>query len=249
MSGMHQAEAFPVDRGLQVIPSDDWLDRMCNLYSLHTSRQAMGRLFRVSDNRMGEIPDQLTLFPGHNAPLVRLAADGEREVVTMSWGFVLLQDGKAPRRVTNTRDVKAASPFWKASIEQRRCLVPVTSFAEPDDGKPVNWHWFALTGDEPRPLFAFAGIWRRWKGPIKKDGPTEELDVYSFMTTLPNALTKAINHERLPVLLTSQEDFDTWLHGDAAARHRLLQPFPADRMREVQAGLDKKDLMAYDCQR
>ena len=28
-----------------------------------------------------------------------------------------------------------------------------------------------------------------------------EIDVYSFMTTAPNALTDSINHERMPVLL------------------------------------------------
>ena len=43
-------------------------------------------------------------LPGWTAQVVRKAEDGERELVPMSWGFVLLQDGKAPRRVTNVRD-------------------------------------------------------------------------------------------------------------------------------------------------
>ncbi len=42
--------------------------------------------------------------------------------------------------------------------------------------------------------------WRRHIGPIKKDGPSVELDVYSFMTTTLNALVGTINHERMPVL-------------------------------------------------
>jgi len=25
--------------------------------------------------------------------------------------------------------------------------------------KPATWHWFALKGEEPRPLFAFPGTW------------------------------------------------------------------------------------------
>jgi putative SOS response-associated peptidase YedK len=90
---------------------------------------------------------QDAIFPGHDSPVVKAAADGERELVQMSWGFVLPQLGKAPRRVTNTRDDKAR---------------------------------------ESRLLFAFAGVWRRHIGPIKKDGPSVELDVYSFMTTKPN---------------------------------------------------------------
>ena len=97
------------------------------------------------------------------------------------------------------------SSFWRPSFEQRRCLVPATSFCEPNgDVKPATWHWFAIKGDDPRPLFAFAGVWRRYKGPIKKDGPSIELEVYSFLTTTPNPLVETINHERMPVLLTTR---------------------------------------------
>ena len=145
--------------------------------------------------------------------------------------------------VTNTRDDTIESSFWKKSIEERRCLVPVSSFAEPEDGKPMQWHWYGLEGDEPRPLFAFAGIWRKRKGPVKKDGPTLEIETYSFMTTAANAWTEAIHHDRLPVLLATTEDQDAWLQGKPGEWERLLKPFPPDRMREVQVGLDKVDLM------
>ena len=231
---------FPREKALQILSADAWLDRMCNLYSLHSTREEIGKYLKVSHNRMGQFPEQLTMFPAREAPVVRLADDGERELITMSWGFVLLQDGKAPRRVTNTRDDKVQAPFWKQSLEQRRCLVPVTSFAEPDDGKPVQWHWFAVQGDTPRPLFAFAGIWRRWKGPVKKDGPTVEIDTYSFMTTPPNRFTERINHDRLPVMLATPEDQEKWLTGYWQS---LLKPFPSANMREVQVGLEKVDKM------
>jgi putative SOS response-associated peptidase YedK len=234
---------FPSTKALQIHSPDAWLDRMCNLYSLHSTREEIGKYLKVSHNRMGQVPEQLTLFPAHEAPIVRLADDGERELVSMSWGFVLLQHGKATRRVTNTRDDKIEAPFWKQSIAARRCLVPVTSFAEPDDGKPARWHWFAVLGDQPRPLFAFAGIWRRYKGPVKKDGPTVEIDTYSFMTTRPNLFTERINHDRLPVILATPEDQETWIRGYSGQWHSLLQPFPASKMREVQVGLDKLDKM------
>ena len=123
--------------------------------------------------------------------------------------------------------------------------MPASSFAEPHDGRtPATWHWFALTDDEPRPLFAFAGLWQRWRGPVKKDGPPVDLDVYSFMTTLPNALTSGINHERSPVILAGEADCNAWLSGDEPAARALLQPFPADRMRIVQEGFEKKDLLS-----
>src|SRR5260221_12167719 len=126
----------------------------------------------------------------------------------MSWGSRLLQAGKARRRVTNVRDDKiVASGFWRQSFEQRRCLVPASSFCEPNgDVKPATWHWFAVNGSEARPMFAFPGIWRSYRGPVRKDGPTIELETYSFLTTLPNELVGAINHERMPVLLTKEEE-------------------------------------------
>lgn len=218
---------------------------MCNLYSMTKAREAVLRLFRVGHNRANAFEPTRAIFPGHAAPIVRRAEDGERELVTLSWGFVLLRDGYAPKRVTNARDDKLQTPFWRPSFEARRCLVPATSFCEPHDGrKPATWHWFALAGDEPRPLFAFAGLWRRWKGPIKKDGPTVDLDVYSFVTTVPNALTSSINHERSPVLLASEDDMDSWLSDDHAAVNALIRPLPAERLRIVQEGFDKEDLIA-----
>lgn len=217
---------------------------MCNLYSITAAREAMLRLFRLSHNRAAAFEPLPAIFPGHTAPVVRFAADGEREMVPMSWGFVLLQDGRAPKRVTNTRDDKIASRFWRPSFEQRRCLVPATSFCEPhDDRKPATWHWFALKGEERRPLFAFAGLWQRWRGPIKKEGPAVDLDVFSFMTTLPNAVTSSINHERSPVLLSSDSAMERWLTGSAAEAMTLLTPHAADETRIVQEGFEKKDLL------
>ena len=217
---------------------------MCNLYSIRTSRAALAGRFQLSDNRMAAFEPLSAIFPGHMAPIIKPSADGERELVMRSWGFVLLRDGYAPKRVTNTRDDKASSKFWKDSFENRRCLVPATAFCEPDEGKPARWHWFALKGKDERPLFAFAGIYRQWNGPIRKDGPKVDLAVFSFMTTLPNTLTQTINHERSPVLLTEEVEFATWLTGSPEEAFGLIKTSDPDRMQIVQSGFDKKDLLA-----
>ena len=159
---------------------------MCNLYSLNKNKESVAKTFGVGHNRTLDIPLFPGIFPNYVAPVVRQAADGERELVNMNWGFVLPQPGKAPRRVTNVRDDKAMTGFWRESMEKRRCRVPASAFCEPDGNvKPATWNWFALKSDDPRPLFAFAGIWRRHRGPVKKAGPVVELDVYAFMTTTP----------------------------------------------------------------
>ena len=174
----------------------------------------MLRLFRISPNRAAAFEPQDSIFPGYQAPVIRSATDGERELVGMHWGFPLLMKGYAPRRVTNFRDDKArSSGMWRQSFEQRRCLVPATSFCEPNDGRAkgekATWHWFALKGADPRPPYAFAGIWRTYTGPVKKDGATVTQDVYSFLTTDPNAATISINHKRSPVILASEADQQT----------------------------------------
>ena len=219
---------------------------MCNLYSLNKKRDAIARHFRVSHNRTVAFEPTRAIFPRHVAPVVRIAADGERELVNLSWGFVLLQQGKAPRPVTNVRDDKLrSSSFWRGSFEQRRCLVPASAFCEPNGYvKPATWHWFAINGAEDRPLFAFPGIWKRYRGPVKKDGPNIDIETYAFVTTTPNPLVATINHERMPVLLTREEEFETWLRDPANEAFALAREYPAGQMRIVQEGLDKEDLLS-----
>ena len=101
----------------------------------------------------------------------------------------------------------------------------------------------ALRGDDSRPLFAFAGVWRRYKGPIKKDGPSVELEVYSFLTTTPNPLVETINHERMPVLLTTEDEFATWLNGTPTEAMSLARQYPPECMRIVQEGFTKQDML------
>ena len=226
------------------VPTPSWhVGPMCNLYSIKTRRADLARKFRLSDNRMAVFGALPAIFPSGMAPVIKLSDDGERELFLRSWGFILLRDGYAPKRVTNTRDDKVQSRFWKDSFVKRRCLVPATAFCEPDEGKPARWHWFALKGNVDRPLFAFAGIYRQWNGPIKKDGPNVDIEVFSFMTTLPNALTSTINHERSPVLLTEEAQFATWLTGTPEEAFGLIAPSDPERMRIVQSGFDKKDLL------
>ena len=97
---------------------------VCNLYSLNKKRDAVARFFHASHNHTVAFEPLSAIFPGQVAPVVRQNADGDREIVTMSWGFVLHQKERTPRVVTNVRDDKILeSRFWRGSFEERRCLV------------------------------------------------------------------------------------------------------------------------------
>jgi putative SOS response-associated peptidase YedK len=60
--------------------------------------------------------------------------------------------------------------------------------------------------------------------------------VYAFLTTTPNELAATVNHERMPVLLTREEEFETWLSGSPEEALALAQEYPPKAMRIVQEG-------------
>ena len=79
---------------------------------------------------------------------------------------------------------------------------------------------------------------------MKKDGPKLDLEVYAFLTTTPNSLVATINHERMPVLLTREEQFATWLNGSSEEALELAREYPPGQMRIVQEGFKKEDQLS-----
>jgi putative SOS response-associated peptidase YedK len=71
--------------------------------------------------------------------------------------------------------------------------------------------WFALNDD--RPLCAFAGIWTPWTGKRgTKTNPVEaDHQLFGFLTTEANAIVAPIHPKAMPVILTTDEEFDVWL--------------------------------------
>jgi putative SOS response-associated peptidase YedK len=76
---------------------------------------------------------------------------------------------------------------------------------------------------------------------VRKRGPNVDLEVYAFLTTTPNPLVATINHERMPVISTREEGFETWLQGTTDEALPLPREHPPERMRIVQEGLFKED--------
>jgi putative SOS response-associated peptidase YedK len=140
---------------------------MCNLYSLNKKRDMVARFFRASHDRAAAFKPTGAIFPRHIAPVVRCADDGEREIVTMSWGFMLLQNERAPRPVTNVRDDKIlTSKFWRKSFAERRCLVPTTSFCEPyGDVKPATLALVFAQGHRAAAALRISGLLAALQGP------------------------------------------------------------------------------------
>jgi putative SOS response-associated peptidase YedK len=215
---------------------------MCNLYSLTKGQSAIRDLFAVKHDRSGNLPLFPSIFPDQLAPIVRRRPEGERELVTARWGMPgPPQFGGQP--VTNIRNV--TSPHWRGWLGARnRCIVPATSFCEYADTKPRKTPtWFAL--GEDRPLFAFAGLWTRWRGVRgPKSAPVEgEHELYGILTTAANAVIAPIHPQAMPVILTTPAEVDLWLEADAPAALALQRPLPDDALGIVAKG-EKEDGVA-----
>ena len=91
--------------------------------------------------------------------------------------------------------------------------VPFTSFAEPNPGakvenKPLPHAWFALSEDKP--LAFVAGPWTPWRGVRRVRDGEHDFELYGFLTTPPNAVVQPIHQKAMPVILTTEEEIETW---------------------------------------
>ena len=96
-------------------------------------------------------------------------------------------------------------------------------------------HWFAL--DESRPLFTFAGISRFWTG---------EHQLFAFLMTESNDVVRPIHAKAMPVLLTTAEEWDTWLTGSIGEAVALQRPLPNDLLRIVATGERSDQAPVYE---
>jgi putative SOS response-associated peptidase YedK len=161
------------------------------------------------------------IFPGYPGLVV---ANGELK--QMSWGFPLVMKGKSgqnlkPKPVNNARTDKLESFFWRQSFEERRCLIPITAWAEaegPKGAKTRTWLSMGTAGQAETELFACAGVWRQ----------SDEFGAcYSMVMTNSTGSAAEPVHSRMPVLLRPI-DYEGWVSGPVDEAKALCEPWAGD---------------------
>lgn len=181
---------------------------MCNLYRMTKNHAEVANWFKAMDEIGGaNLPGEV--YPGSPGVVI---ADGKAK--SMVWGFPLVLKSKKtgqplkPKPVNNARTDKLGSYMWRFSFEERRCLIPLTAWAEAEGAKGSMTRTWISMPDEP--LFAAAGIWRN----------TDEWGAAYSMVMTDATGDAAQVHSRMPVILTP-DSYLQWTDGTPSEAKRL----------------------------
>jgi putative SOS response-associated peptidase YedK len=183
---------------------------MCGRYGRRADKQRIAEWMQTHDT---SVFDDSYLAPTYNAapqslqPVVRLDPDtGQRQLALMKWGLVPFWSDSSKLKystINATADRLTQSAVWREPFKRRRCLVPADWFYEWTGfaGKRQAYA-FGLLDDS---LFAFAGLWDRWKDKITGD----VVESFAIVTTEPHEWMERY-HDRMGVIL-ERKDYQRWL--------------------------------------
>lgn len=206
---------------------------MCGRYRLSRRKQIIAEHFDADPPEDDWIP-RYNIAPTQPVPVIRHHPKEPTRVISlMSWGLIPAwsKDASGAARMINARSETADTlPAFREPMKFRRCLIPADGFYEwRRTGATKQPFCFEVNDGE---LFAFAGLWDRWKEPSG-----QWVRSCSILTTTPNAVTSVV-HDRMPVIL-SRDDYELWLDpgmNDVAVVSKLLRPFDACEMRAYAVG-------------
>ena len=185
---------------------------------------AIRRLFGTQ-GELPNFPARYNVAPTQDVPVVAINKQGVRALVMMRWGLLPWwtetdAHGKPQlfKPMINARsETVAGMPAFRDSFHERRCLIPADGYFEWDQhGEARTPHLFRAPGEG---LFAFAGLWDRWraKGADRAQRPLISCTV---VTTNASPLVAPL-HDRMPVILP-QSAWAAWLGETKPGEQKLL---------------------------
>lgn len=179
---------------------------MCGRFRQSRSRQILEEMFHVHFDSDDEIVPRYNIAPTQPVLVIRQEPDKPtRRASSMRWGLVpsWSKDLSGSARMINARsETITTTPAFREPFKSQRCLMPADGFYEWKlYGKSKQPYCFQVGHGE---VFAFAGLWDRWRSPSK-----EIIESCTILTTKPNTLVADI-HDRMPVILDA-DHYDLWL--------------------------------------
>ena len=201
---------------------------MCGRYRLSRRKQILEEHFDTVSGEEDWTP-RYNIAPTQPVPIIRQhPREPVREMSLVRWGLIpsWSKDSSASAKMINARSETAGiSPAFRDAMKSRRCIIPADGFYEwQKKGKTKQPYCFEVNDGN---LFAFAGIWDRWKNPSG-----DIVETCSILTTTPNAVTSVV-HDRMPVIL-DLDSYDLWLDPgmkNVNVASELLKPYDARSMR------------------
>lgn len=202
---------------------------MCGRYRLSKRKQLVEEHFQAVSEDVQDWNPRYNIAPTQPVPAIRQnPKEPHRDLSLLRWGLVpawAKNASEAAKRINARSETAQTQPVFRDALKFRRCLIPADGFYEwQKKGTNKQPYCFEVNRGE---LFAFAGIWERWKNPSG-----EWIKTCSILTTAPNAVTSVI-HDRMPAIL-NPDDYDLWLDPgmrDTKVVSELLKPFDARLMR------------------
>jgi putative SOS response-associated peptidase YedK len=181
------------------------------------------------------------VFPRSPGPFVRRAKDVtgyERELVTGQWGLIPWF-AKEPKLKYPTNNARSEELEAKASYKDpwkrgQRCIIPASSFDEPnwETGKNIWWQFKRADGKP----WGLAGLWNTWTD--KATGEIHEsytmltinADEHPLMSRMhkPDPKLPADKPDKRSVIPLEAHEFDLWLAGTVEEAKKLLKLAPVE---------------------
>ncbi len=212
---------------------------MCNCY--HSPDEGYIQQYWRLIPRQLELGGARDVFPRSPGRFIRRAVDDpgySKELAVGRWGLIPWFS-KTPDIKYSTNNARAEEVADKASFKDpwkhgQRCLIPATTFDEPnwESGRNVWWRFARADGDP----WGLAGLWNIWKDPATG----ELIESYTMLTLnadehpLMNRMHKPDpklapdKQDKRSVIPIELADVDQWLEGSIKDAQALLKLAPVE---------------------
>jgi putative SOS response-associated peptidase YedK len=220
---------------------------MCTRYISPEDREVEDFWRIGARTREGWVRDMRPLYMG---PFIRRMSDGANELVVGQWGLIPpgckehIPKNKDGKRLS-TSNARGEEVHWKLGYRDawkkgQRCIIPASSFFEPnwESGVHIPWRFKRADGA----LWGLAGIWNVWIDPQTGEWwesysmMTLNADAHPLMSRLHKPVVDPKTKIALPlahqdkrsVIPLEAHEFELWLAGTVEEAKTLLKLTPVE---------------------